>query len=651
MADNETKPSANDGREELVAKQLASTKIHLALTQKRVDVSGAIKLPLERIPQLGVAFASLRSMFRTVTNTVSVPTLLQATDKYGSPLDPSKLNTFKDGSGLTGGYRDAAKGLGQARFHVVEGDIATSVTQVPYDPTSLFMAAAIAQINQKLDSIQESVDEMFEYMRQRDKANMRGNLKTLADILNGYGLNYGNATYMANAHMKVLDIKQSSAQDMELFRSQAQADLKKKGFIEVRDGLGRRLDKVLDYLKDCQLATYIHAFSLFLEPMLAQNFEPAKLADATAKIEADSIAYRELYTDCYNALEAGAVDTVDAALLGGIASAGKLLGHAIAKTPVGDHTLIDEALEGAGESIGKFNDKQSEKLLEKLHQAKTPDVTPFKQSVKEIDTLYNRPAQIAVDDRHAPCRQLTPLPSRRLQLQQQVAQLGALARKARLSSLAHPPPLADFLGARAHAVVPVHHLLEQLGGHARIGKGAVGVTRRLVELDAKPRRRVTQRDAPVAAHVHDRGVKRLQVGPVRRKCGKINVLCLALGQKLSTIRPAPANYLGGVATDPIAEPFDHHVERIGHRGVHGRYPRKLADRERNAFGKFRLHTLRKLAHNVAVIVELDGADLDNLVAQPTALALLWHRRKLKVQHNLARKVRRIDSRDTRRLFS
>lgn len=51
----------------------------------------------------------------------------------------------------------------------------------------------------------------------------------------------------------------------------------------------------------------------------------------------------------------------------------------------------------AQESIGKFNDKQSEKLLEKLHQAKTPDVTPFKQSVKEIDTLYNRPAQIAVD--------------------------------------------------------------------------------------------------------------------------------------------------------------------------------------------------------------------------------------------------------------
>lgn len=102
MADNEIKPSTDDGREELVAKQLASTKIHLALTQERVDVSSAIKLPLERVPQLGIALASLPSTFRTVSNTVSVPMLLQPTDKLGNPLDPSILQSFKDGSGLMG---------------------------------------------------------------------------------------------------------------------------------------------------------------------------------------------------------------------------------------------------------------------------------------------------------------------------------------------------------------------------------------------------------------------------------------------------------------------------------------------------------------------------------------------------------------------
>ena len=38
---------------------------------------------------------------------------------------------------------------------------------MPYDPTMLFMAAALAQINQKLDAIQDTVNEMFEYMRRK----------------------------------------------------------------------------------------------------------------------------------------------------------------------------------------------------------------------------------------------------------------------------------------------------------------------------------------------------------------------------------------------------------------------------------------------------------------------------------------------------
>lgn len=397
MAETEIQPLTEDNRKRLVVEKLASTEILLSPTSQEVEVSDAIRLPLSYLPEVGVAFSSLPEAFRTVTATVNVPTLLQATDKFGNPLDPSVLQSFKDGSGLIGSFRDAEKGFGQARLHVVEGDVAKSVAQVPYDPTMLFMAAALAQINQKLDSIQESVDEMFDYMRQRDKANMRGNLKTLVDILNAYGLNYGNATYMTNAHMKVLDIKHASEQDMEFFRGQARAGLQKKGLAEVRGGVGWRLDKVLDYLKDCQLSTYIHASSLFLEPMLAENFESAKLVDTAERIESDSLRYRELYTECYNALEASTTDALDAAVLGGIAFAGKRLGRALASTPIGERTPIDEALVEAGEGIGRFNEEQSEKLVAKLRQAKVPDVIPFKQSVQAIDALYNQPTRIAVD--------------------------------------------------------------------------------------------------------------------------------------------------------------------------------------------------------------------------------------------------------------
>lgn len=111
MADEENQSPKDGDRKKLVAEQLASTEIHLAPTQEHVDTSNAIKLPLDQIPQLGVAFASLPAMFRTITTSVSTPTLLQATDKFGNPLDPSILQSFKDGSGLMGSFRDETKGV------------------------------------------------------------------------------------------------------------------------------------------------------------------------------------------------------------------------------------------------------------------------------------------------------------------------------------------------------------------------------------------------------------------------------------------------------------------------------------------------------------------------------------------------------------
>lgn len=390
----------DDDRKKAVREQLSSTQFHLSSTEQSVDVTNAIKIPLDYLPSLGVAFGSIPTMFRSITTTINIPTLLTVTDKLGNPLDPNVLQTFKDGSGLLGSFRDAATGFGQARFHVQQGMSLTNVTTMPYNPAFLAMVIALAQINKKLDSIQSSVDQIFKYMRQRDKADMQGNLKTLADILNEYGFNYGNAVYMSNAHMKVLDIKQKSEQDMEFFRFQVQEKLHKKSFIEIRESVSKRLDTVLDYLKDYQLSAYIYCFALFLEPMLSENFESGKLNAITKRIEEESIRYLELYSECYEVLEASTHKSIDTIVFGGLASVGQKAGKAIASTKVGDHTLIDEALEGAGKGIEGFNDKYSNSLTEKLLSAKSLDVLPFKENVENINVLYNQSSQLAIDDKN-----------------------------------------------------------------------------------------------------------------------------------------------------------------------------------------------------------------------------------------------------------
>jgi len=390
----------DDDRKKAVREQLSTTQFHLASTEQPADVTNAIKIPLEYLPSLGVAFGPIPTMFRSITTTINIPTLLTVTDKLGNPLDPNVLQSFKDGSGLLGSFRDAATGFGQARFHVQQGMSLTSVTTMPYNPVFLAMAITLAQINKKLDSIQSSVDQIFKYMRQRDKADMQGNLKTLADILNEYGFNYGNTVYMSNAHMKVLDIKQKSEQDMELFRFQVQEKLHKKSFIEIRESVSKRLDTVLDYLKDYQLSAYIYCFALFLEPMLSENFESGKLSAITKRIEEESIRYLELYSECYEVLETSTHKSIDTIVFGGLASVGQKAGKAIAATKVGDHTLIDEALEGAGKGIEGLNDKYSNSLTEKLLSAKSLDVLPFKENVENINMLYNQPSQLAIDDKN-----------------------------------------------------------------------------------------------------------------------------------------------------------------------------------------------------------------------------------------------------------
>ena len=105
------------------------------------------------------------------------------------------LQAFNDGSGIMGSYRDAAKGFGQARFHLAGPQASKVMTTVPYDPTALFMAAALMQINRKLDDIKQTQQEMFDYLKDKDRAKLRGNLDTLRDVLDNYRFNWDNETY------------------------------------------------------------------------------------------------------------------------------------------------------------------------------------------------------------------------------------------------------------------------------------------------------------------------------------------------------------------------------------------------------------------------------------------------------------------------
>ena len=131
--------------------------------------------------------------------------------------------------------------------------------------------------------------------------------------------------------------------------------------------------------------------------MLAQNLTSEKLGSCSRQIEEESLRYRELYTRCYDAIEAASTSSIDAALLGGAASVASSLGHAVEGMPVGDYTLIGEGLSLIGESLADANANAANRLMARLRAAKSPKVATFQDALDSLDRLANRPARLAID--------------------------------------------------------------------------------------------------------------------------------------------------------------------------------------------------------------------------------------------------------------
>ena len=66
-------------------------------------------------------------------------------------------------------------------------------------------------------------------------------------------------------------------------------------------------------------------------------------------------------------------------------------------TPIGELTPVDDALAGAGEDLGKFNEGITDSLLGRLRAMSSPEVLPLQQGVESLASLRERPMAIAAD--------------------------------------------------------------------------------------------------------------------------------------------------------------------------------------------------------------------------------------------------------------
>ncbi len=362
----------------------AAMELQPVVFDEEVSLTEYTEIPYTKVAALGTAFEPLTAAFQFVVSGGEATSGLY----WVSVPKGGHLAAFKDGSGFLGSVlkENGAVGGGQAR-----------INPLILNPTMLFVAASLLSLDKKLDRIQQTQQDILSFLVQKERAEVKGSLQFLNDLMNTYKYNWNNENFKSENYGQVLSIRKEADQKIPLYREQIMTQIGKKSFLRSSQDVKRQLEDVKQKLGDYQMSVYLFAFASYLEVLLLENFDKAFLDQIVAGIEKRAYQYRELYTQCYDKIERHESASIQSQLLKGIANVEKIAGQTIAKVPVISKSQIDENLIEAGEKIHKVREEKSDETLAMLSEVQSSYVHPFVENLNKLNDLYNQPLKIVFD--------------------------------------------------------------------------------------------------------------------------------------------------------------------------------------------------------------------------------------------------------------
>ena len=366
-------------RKNELLKAMSATELAPLEVKNEISVQTYSKIPLSRLTALGTGFEPVVSAIQQVTSHG------QATSGFYKVTIPkgTHLAQFKEKSGFLGTAVGEHGIVGQAQLN-----------PLLCDPTTLLAAAALANIDKKLDAIQEVQQEMLDFLAQKEESALKADLNFLMDIQNNYKYNWNSEKYKAANHAKVLDIRQEAARQIDFYQEQIKKQLGKKALLHSDHDVQKMLEKVQGEFKEYQLALYIYGFAYFLEVVLQENYEKAYLSAIAKRIDEMAFQYREFYSLAYSQIENLSKSSLQAQLFGGLSAINKGAGTAIAKIPGINKSQIDETLIEAGERIGAYKNRRVQTTMQQLLERQSSCVRPFIDNINAVNRLYNEPVTL-----------------------------------------------------------------------------------------------------------------------------------------------------------------------------------------------------------------------------------------------------------------
>lgn len=352
------------------------------IPQEHLAENRCQKYPLGNLGALGVAFEPVVGAIQSLTSGAG------RSGFYYVNTHGSQMFQFANSSSYMGSLKAANGGVGGGQ---------AALTQLPCNPTMLFMSAALMNLEKKLDDIRALQQDILDYLKAQEKAKLKGDLDVLMDVVSHYKFNCDNERYKNGKYTLVQSIHKDAAQSLNLCQKQIESQLAKKDVLHSDRSVSEKIAALTSELHSYQTALYLDAFSAYLEVLLLDNFDSQYLNSLIEGIQEKAFKFRELYTACYNQIEALCGSSVQSVLTKGVAGLGKSLGKTIAKIPIISKGPVDEALVAAGDKLEQRQSEKSENTMRPLIDSVYRFTVPFVENLKILDRIYNRTAGVLFD--------------------------------------------------------------------------------------------------------------------------------------------------------------------------------------------------------------------------------------------------------------
>lgn len=359
----------------------------------------AKKIPLSNLVLLGTAFSQMSEAARTTVTTVASEMKMENLYVGIWPEGANgRLSINKIGA--TVGNIMGEKGIDSRMLFKPIGEVSventiTSIKSI--NPTMMAVAVALMEINRKLDGIQSSIDEVLRFLETDKQAKQRGNLRTLAEIMEDFKRKGNDSKFCENRNHTVQEIQRDARHDIEFYKTRIETAVKKKKTFHSRRDVREYVDSITTNFAEYQLACYLYAYSAFLDTVLRKDFEEESIDNCRNRIIRIAEGYDALFRECRAQIASYQRSSTENKVVGGIGKTADTLGKAIRSIPVIEKGSMDELLLNAGDVLRDANKDAVKSRVNNLEIFEDNRTRDFLNGIGIVGALCNRKSAMITD--------------------------------------------------------------------------------------------------------------------------------------------------------------------------------------------------------------------------------------------------------------